>query len=138
MQYAQVLPHGLIHFVASDSVGHLHLGLLFIFCGSGGRRVHVNGLNSELTPAWRGREAVIHVNQPTCFYLEQNKVKFCSSSCRRSDETLEFRQTQVQSSKAEVCYCVTITRMGRSFSHSRHYSDPERFIIGTFGCSSLV
>lgn len=62
----------------------------------------MNGLNSELTPAWRGREAVIHVTQPTCFYLVQNKVKFCSSSCQRSDETPEFIHTQVQSLKVEV------------------------------------
>lgn len=83
-------------FIASDSVEHLHLGLLR-------QRVHVNGLNSELTPAWRGREAVTHVNQPTCFYLVQNKVKFCSNSYQRSDETPEFIHTQVQSLEVEVC-----------------------------------
>lgn len=59
----------------------------------------MNGLNSELTPAWRGREAVIHGNQPTCFYLVQSSDPAAN---QRSDETPEVMHTQVQSLKMEV------------------------------------
>lgn len=67
MQHTQVPPRGLIHFLASADTGCLYLGLLFICSGSGGRRARVNGLNSELTPAWRRREAAVDANQPRVF-----------------------------------------------------------------------
>lgn len=66
---------------------------------AGARRARVNGLNSELTPARRGREAVIHANQPACFHLVQNKVGFCSSVYQRPDKIWLLIHTQEQSLK---------------------------------------
>lgn len=83
----------------------------------------MNGLNSQLTPAWRGREAAIHVNQPTCSYVVQNKVMFCSSSYQRPDKTPVFMRAQVQSLKKKET---------AAYDHHDHYSAPEGFIIGSF------
>lgn len=94
MQRTQVPPHDLIHFVASPPWASIPV-LWWL---------RVNGLNSQLTPAWRGREAVIHVNQPACSYLVQNKVMFCSSSYQRPDKTPVFMHASTKPEEEGLCF----------------------------------